>query len=57
MTDLERECRIICEGKGYDPDYPAGETRKQWETFTELARVRMAERAAKLITKTMGKSA
>ena len=48
--ELEAECRLICEEKGYDPDYPTGETRKQWETFTELARVRLAERAAQMIS-------
>lgn len=46
---LEAECRLICEEKGYDPDFPTGEQRKQWESFTELARVRMAERARNLI--------
>lgn len=42
MTELEKECRKVCEEKGYDPDYLTCEGRKQWEGFTDIARVRMA---------------
>lgn len=57
LTEIEREARIVCEEKGYDPDFPTGETRKQWESFTEIARVRLANRAATTISEAMGKSA
>lgn len=55
MTELEKECRKVCEEKGYDPDYPTCEGRKQWESFYEIARVRMAERARRMIATALAK--
>ncbi len=36
---VEKVARAICEGKGYEPEYPVSETKVQWETFIETARI------------------